>query len=72
MNQQHLHRVHDPVLLSFIRTIKQEQASKTEDIVAKNYDSLYAVGRAQGTLDGLRLALTLLEQVMSDSVETDG
>lgn len=55
----------DPIILGMVK-IREHILSNSEDMTRISFDGMYQVGRAQGTVDGLREALSILESVLRD------
>lgn len=54
------------VIVELIRKAELEQKELLSALANTPFDSLYQVGRTQGKLDGLKLAMQLLHGVIED------
>ena len=51
----------DPLILQFMKLLKEDEARESEALATTKFDNLYVVGLHQGRLQGMRMAQAALE-----------
>ena len=54
----------DPLILQFVKLLKEDEATAIESLATSNFESLYQVGLAQGRIQGIRMAHAALDSAM--------
>jgi hypothetical protein len=55
--------IRDALVNTFVIEVRQQIREELESLAAVSFAELYAVGKVQGRVEGLRLALSILEAV---------
>ena len=54
----------DPLIIQFVKLMKEDEAMAIEGLVTSNFENLYQVGLVQGRIQGIRMAHAALDAAM--------
>lgn len=55
-----------PLIATLVAQVRKQISSEQEALSTVSFEKLYNVGKIQGRVEGLRLALAILDEVLQD------